>query len=65
MHVVQAVQGRRRAIESLDIAPLYNYRLPITLAKKNDPLSLLRNRVIPTEYKNFYEGYLQPNVDTF
>ena len=38
----QAVQGRRRAIESLDIAPLYNYRLPITLAKMNDqgPLSL-------------------------
>ena len=34
--VFQAVQGRRRAIETLDIAPLYNYRLPITLAKKND-----------------------------
>ena len=38
----KAVQGRRRAIESLDIALLYNYHLPITLAKKNDqgPLSL-------------------------
>ena len=38
----QTVQGRRRAIESLDIAPLYNYRLPITLAKKHNqgPLSL-------------------------
>ena len=27
-------------------------------------MSLLRNRVIPTENKNLYEGLLQPNVDT-
>ena len=40
--VVQAVQGMHRAIDSLNIAPLDNFSLPITLAKKNDqgPLAL-------------------------
>ncbi|XP_064639792.1 uncharacterized protein LOC135495259 [Lineus longissimus] len=54
--MVQADRGRRRSIENTPLGPLYTSRRPITKEKKNDLLDLLRSRVIPSDYRVFYEG---------
>jgi len=53
-HVINVCGDIHCNIASLHIKPAYNTRLPISTAKKKDLLYLLKTKVIPESYANFY-----------
>ena len=54
--VVSSQRGRRRRPETTTRQQLYMRRLVISEEKKRDLMSLLSSRVIPPEYKQYYDG---------
>ena len=43
-------------LSQVKLAQMYEYRLPISVAKKKDLLQLLKDEVIPDAYRAFYEN---------
>ena len=54
--VVSSGRVRCRRRETTTLQKLYMRRLPISEGKKRDLMSLPRSRVIPAEYKQYYDG---------
>jgi len=47
-------RGRQSSLVNVTLQPLYNSRLPIAVAKKKDLDTLVKTRVIPPEYAQWY-----------
>ncbi|XP_065680363.1 uncharacterized protein LOC136094417 [Hydra vulgaris] len=53
---VQSGRGRRSNIKGLEPRPLYPTRLPIWDAKKKDLMRVVKSRVIPPDYAQWYNN---------
>ncbi|XP_053614598.1 uncharacterized protein LOC128677637 [Plodia interpunctella] len=56
MTIVTRTNTRRRQQDNTNIPPLYDDVLPISLAKKNDLISLCNSGIIPAVHHNFYQS---------
>lgn len=54
--IVRPARRGRKSVDNLELKPVYDARLPISSAKKKDLLKLIKDRVIPPEYEEWYNN---------
>jgi len=48
---VSMSRGRKTSVAKSTLVPAYSSRIPISLAKKNDLMSLLASKIIPSAFR--------------